>query len=357
MKRLGLIGLGAIMRGAHVPGIRKCPDLAIAALCDIDPRVLAEQGERLGVPEDRRFADYRDLLACAGVDAVDIATPNDSHAAIALAAIAAGKPLACEKPLALDAPSAEAVAAAAKAAGLPDMVCFSYRYRAAARFARDIVRRGDVGRVHHVAIQYFQGWGLADVNCPLVWRFVKARTGSGALGDLGSHAADLVPFVTGLRCRRVVGQCATVVKERPLPGEPAKTGAVDVDDCANFLAEMDGGATGIFQITRLAFGRGNYQRMEVYGSRGALVYTLDADGSGRDTLDLCLGKAMGAGGSFVRTEIPERYRADQMQSFADVLLGRGDGLSATLADGAANMRVMDAVLESARTGLWIDIEN
>ncbi len=356
MTRLGLIGLGGIMRGAHIPGIQKCPDLSIAALCDINPAVLAEQGEKLGIPESRRFLDYRDLVTCPDVDAVDIATPNDVHAPIALAAIAAGKPLSCEKPLALNAADAEAVASAAQAAGLPNMVCFSYRYKSAARFARDIVRRGDIGRVHHISIQYFQSWGLEDAHCPLVWRFVKARTGSGALGDLGSHAADLVPFVTGLRYRRVVGQCATVVTERPLPGDPSKTGPVDVDDTANYMAEMEGGATCCFQITRLAFGRGNYQRMEVYGSKGALVYTLDADRSGRDTLDLCLGKAMGAGGSYVRVEIPERYHADQERSFADVLNGRGDGLSATLADGAANMRLMDAVLESQRTGRWIDLD-
>ncbi len=355
MTRLGLIGLGGIMRGTHIPGIRQCPDFTVAAVCDIDPGALARTADELGIPEDRRFLDYRDLLACPDIDAVDIATPNDVHAPIALAAIAAGKPLSCEKPLALTAAAAESVAAAAKAAGLPNMVCFSYRYKSAARFARDIVRRGDIGRVHHVAIQYFQGWGLEDAHCPLVWRFVKARSGSGALGDLGSHAADLVPFVTGLRYRRIVGQCATVVPERPLPEDPLKTGPVDVDDYANYMAEMEGGATCCFQITRLAFGRGNYQRMEIYGSKGALVYTLDADHSGRDTLDLCLGNAMGAGGSYVRVDIPERYHAAQMQSYADVLQGRGDGLAATLDDGAANMRVMDAVLESQRTGRWIDL--
>ena len=354
MKKIGLVGIGGIMRWTHIPGILRCPDLRIVALCDIDRKILDETGDKLDIPPERRFTDYRDLIACPEVEAVDIATPNDVHVPIALAAIAAGKPVSCEKPLALNAADAETVAAAAEAAGLPNMVCFSYRFKTAARFARDIVRKGDIGKVHHVSIQYFQGWGLEEAHCPLVWRFVRARTGSGALGDLGSHAADLVTFVTGLACRRVAAQCATAVHERPLPDDPSKTGPVDVDDTANFLAELDGGATCCFQITRLAFGRGNYQRMEIYGSKGALVYGLDADHSGSDTLEICMGKAM-RNSRYVSVDIPDNYKSDQMQTFSDILHGRSDGLGATLADGAANMRVMDAVLEAQASGAWVDV--
>ena len=355
MKKIGLIGLGGIANGVHIPGIRKSKDLELAAICDIKPDVLEKTGRALDIPEDHRFSDYRDLIACPDVEVVDVATPNRVHAEIAIAALRAGKPTICEKPLAMDAAEAERVAEAANAAGLPGSVCFSYRFRAAARFARDIVRRGDIGRVYHVSIQYLQGWGLPSANCPLVWRFVKSETGSGALGDLGSHAADLVEFVTGQACRRVVAHCGTEVTERERLDDRSKKGPVDVDDYTNFMAALDGGASACFQITRLAFGRGNYQRMEVYGEKGSLVYMLDENGSGADTLEICMGEAMRSGFTYSRIAIPERYRADQMQCIADAIAGDAHGLVATFRDGADNMHIMDAVLRSAQTGRWEDV--
>jgi len=325
MFNLGLIGLGGIMHGAHIPGIKRCPDLAVHAICDIKPDALARTGDELGIPEERRFADYRDLLACPGVDAVDIATPNDVHAKIAMAAIKAGKPVSCEKPLAMNAADAQALAYAAAVAKLPNMVCFSYRYRYAARLAREMIRRGDIGEIHHVAIQYMQHWGLAECNCSLVWRFVKEKTGSGALGDLGSHAADLVRFVTGCDYRRVVGHCGTIIHERPVANDPNVKGPVDVDDYANYMAELSNGASCCFQITRFAYGRGNYQRMEIYGSKGALVYKLDDNGSGRDTLEACVGPVYNRTGRYTELPIPD-YRIHQMQSFANELKGIGSSV-------------------------------
>lgn len=355
MRKIGLVGLGGIANGVHIPGIRRSKDLELVAICDIKPDLLEKYGKELDIPENRRFSDYRDLIACPDVEVVDVATPNRVHAEIAMAALGAGKPTVCEKPLAMDAAEAERVAAAADAAGLPGSVCFSYRFRAAARFARDIVLRGDIGRVYHVSIQYLQGWGLPSLACPLVWRFVKSETGSGALGDLGSHAADLVAFVTGQACRRVVAHCGTEVKERELLSDRSQKGPVDVDDYANFMATLDSGASACFQITRLAFGRGNYQRMEVYGEKGSLVYMLDENGSGTDTLDICMGEAMRRGSTYSRLAIPERYRVDQMQCIADAIAGKTDGLVATFRDGADNMHIMDAVLRSAETGRWEDV--
>ncbi len=355
MKQIGLIGLGGIANGVHIPGVRRSKDMKIVAICDIKPDLLEKIGTALDVPPERRYSDYRDLIDCPDVEIVDIATPNRVHAEISIAALHAGKRIICEKPLAMDAAEAERVAAAADAAGTPGSVCFSYRFRGAARFARDIVLRGDIGKVHHVSIQYLQGWGLASAGCPRVWRFVKSETGSGALGDLGSHAVDLVSFVTGLSCRRVVAHCGTEVKERRLPGDSSCSGPVDVDDYANFMAVLDSGASACFQITRLAFGRGNYQRMEVYGEKGSLVYVLDENGSGADTLDICTGEAMRRGGSYSRLSIPERYRADQMQSISDAIDGKTESLVATVRDGADNMHVMDAVLRSVETGRWEDV--
>ena len=354
MIRIGLIGLGGIMRGVHIPGILASSDMTIAAVCDCDSIALRTVGDQLSIPDNRRFLNYKDLIACPDVDAVDIATPNDVHVPIALFAVGEKKPYSCEKPLALCEADAKLLEEQTKKAGLPSMVCFSYRFKAAARYARDIVLRGEIGDVLHVAFQYFQSWGLPDAGCPLVWRYIKARTGTGALGDLGSHAVDLVSFVTGLRYRKVAGQCGTFVKERRLP-EGNGFGSVDVDDYSNSLAFLENGATCTFQITRFAFGRGNYQRMEIYGTKGALIYTLDEAGTGADAVSICEGKAMGETYAYHELPIPGKYRASQMQSFADLLKGSGDGLTASVEDGAYNMKIMDAIDTSCKNSSWIEL--
>ena len=197
-------------------------------------------------------------------------------------------------------------------------------------------------------MQYL-GAGGSDVDCPLRWRFVKARSGSGALGDLGSHAVDLVSFITGLGVCQVVSQCETVVKERKLQEDPAKVGPVDVDDYANFMAELEGGATCCFQISRLAFARGNYQRLEIYGTRGALVYMLDANSRQPR-------HARPASATPCAIALLRAYRSPRLlprladERLRRYLLKRGDGLAATIEDGAENMKVLDAVL--IRLGQW-----
>lgn len=352
--RVGSVGLGGISRGVHLPGIAASPDLELVALCDISEEALRSAREAYGIAPERCFADYRDLVACNDVDVVDISTPNDVHFDVAMAAAQAGKPFCIEKPLTLTAQQADALADAVERYGVKTMVCFSYRYKAAARYARDLVRNGTLGKIYHVDMEYSQAWGLPSFNTPRVWRFHKAETGSGALGDLGSHALDLVRFVTGEEYERVVGHAETFVKERKaLCGDGMAP--VDVDDFSNMLAQMSSGIAASFRITRFAYGRGNYQRMVVYGEKGSLVYLLDENGAPEDTLDVCLDPLGAENHMFVRVPIPQRYRVDQMQSFADILLNKADDLSATVADGRANMHAVDAALASVEKGEWVDI--
>lgn len=349
--QVGSIGLGNISRGVHLPGIEKSPDLSLYAICDLDPQRLQEVGERYAVPESRRFTDYRQLIACPGVEAVDISTPNDCHFPIAMEAVRAGKPYCLEKPVTMNADQARELAQATEAKGLKSMVCFSYRFKPAARFARELVQRGELGRLYHVDMQYFQAWGLPAAACKYVWRYEKRRTGSGALGDLGSHALDLCAFVTGKCVQSLVGHTGTYVKERPLL-DGSGMGQVDVDDFSNYMAQLEDGISASFQITRFAFGRGNYQRMEIYGEKGALVYVLD-ETPDQDELYLCQGEVGRETRAFQRLPIPQRFRADQMQAFADRLLDKEDGLAADIRDGLANQRQLDAVILSAQEGRWV----
>lgn len=345
--RIGVIGTGGISQ-FHIEGIQKSPDAVLTALCDIDPAVLAQNGIKHGIPQDHLFSSHTELLSCPDVDAVSICTPNDAHFMIAMDAVRFGKPFALEKPVTLNAGQAGILLGAVSDAKLPNMVCFSYRFKASARYVRQMIWDGELGRIYHVYAQYFQSWAM-DGQLPLIWRFRKAVTGSGALGDLGSHLLDLVCFMVG-DIQKVCGQAGTFIADRkPLPSQ--QPGRVDVDDYFNIMAQLEGGIPALLAVTRFAHGRGNHQRIEIYGEKGSVIYSLED----ADTVEVCMGAPVGNAGGFVRVEVPESYKSDQMQSFIDRINGRDDGLAATMLDGYANQVLLDSVLESFEKNQWISI--
>jgi predicted dehydrogenase len=355
VKRIGSIGLGGIANAVHLPGIQRSPDLEFAAICDIDKERLDRAGDKYGIDKSRRFIDYHELLALSDVDAVDIAVPNDCHFQIALDAVKAGKHYALEKPVTLTAAQAETLAKNTKEKGVKSMVCFSYRFMKAARYARELVQEGALGEIYHIYAQYLQAGGSPDNDRPLVWRFVKSRAGSGALGDLGCHAIDLVRFIMGKEYIKVVADADTFVKERRLL-DGSGMGKVDVDDYCNYMARMEGGASAVFEITRFGFGRGNYQRVEIYGRKGALVYKLN-ETPDTDELEICIGNPPGQLHVFTTVpQIPRKFVVDQMQSFADILNDNGDGLSATIEDGLINQKTCDAIIESFEQQKWVAVK-
>lgn len=231
--------------------------------------------------------DWHRLVRRDDVDLVDICTPGDSHAEIAVAALAAGKHVLCEKPLANSVAEAEEMVAAAEAAaahGVRAMVGFTYRRVPAVALARQLVADGRLGDVRHVRAQYLQDW-IADPEAPMSWRLDREKAGSGALGDIGAHIIDLAQHITGDAIAEVSAQLETFVKERPLAAEHAglagtaaegaEVGRVTVDDAAVFLARFRGGAVGVFEATRFATGRKNAIRIEVNGSRGSLAFDFE----------------------------------------------------------------------------------
>jgi predicted dehydrogenase len=228
---------------------------------------------------------WRAVLARDDIDLVDICTPGDTHAEIAVAALEAGKHVLCEKPLANSVEEAEAMVRSAEkaaTAGVRSMVGFTYRRVPAIGLARRLVAEGRLGTLHHVRAQYLQDW-IVDPEAPLTWRLQKERAGSGALGDVGAHILDLAQFVTGDTVRAVSGRVRTFVEERPLPARSAGLsgtagsgrGKVTVDDAAAFVAEFRQGALGVFEATRFATGRKNAIRLEVNGSLGSLAFDFE----------------------------------------------------------------------------------
>ena len=281
----------AFMGATHSQAWRVAPhffDLpaqpVMRVVCGRDAARASEAAQRLGWLESSD--DWRAVIARDDIDVVDICTPGDSHAEIAVAALAAGKHVICEKPLANSVDEAEQMTAAADAAfsaGVRAMVGFTYRRVPAIALGRQLVQEGRIGDVRHVRAQYLQDW-ISDPEAPLSWRLRKEKAGSGALGDIGAHIVDLTQHITGLTITEVSGQLETFVKERPLATEHAglsgtpgiERGSVTVDDAAVFLARFkETSALGVYEATRFAKGRKNGIRIEVNGSQGSLAFDFE----------------------------------------------------------------------------------
>src|SRR5712691_11806355 len=193
-------------------------------LCGRDAAAVREAADRLGWEE--AATDWREVVARKDIDLVDVSTPGDTHAEIAIAAARADKAVFCEKPLANTLGEAEAMLKAVKKAGVAHMVCHNYRRAPAVTFAKELIDRGRLGEVRHFRGTYLQDW-ILDPDFPLVWRLQKDKAGSGALGDLASHSIDLARFLVG-EIAEVAGTLETFIKQRPLPDKPRKKGNVTV---------------------------------------------------------------------------------------------------------------------------------
>lgn len=284
-----MIGHG-FMGAAHSQGWRVAPrffDLPLEPVLQVvvgrDAAGTAAAADKWGWAESS--TDWREVIARDDIDVVDIVTPGDTHAEIAISALAAGKHVLCEKPLANSVAEAEEMTdAAARAAerGIRSMVGFTYRRVPAATFARDLVAAGRIGEIRQVRAEYLQDW-LTDPEAPMTWRLDKKLAGSGSLGDIGAHAVDLAEYITGQRVETVSGILETLVAERPVLGESVglsgtagtERAAVTVDDVALFTGRLSSGALASFEATRFRTGRKNALRIEVSGSLGALSFDLE----------------------------------------------------------------------------------
>jgi predicted dehydrogenase len=379
--KVAMIGYG-FMGAAHSQGWRVAPrffDLPatpeMSVLVGRDESRTAAAAEKWGWRETS--VDWRQVIGRDDIDIVDIVTPGDSHAEIAIAALEAGKHVLCEKPLANTVAEAEAMTDAAERAaraGVRAMVGFTYRRVPAAVLARDLVARGAVGDVRQVRAQYLQDW-LVDENAPLTWRMKKELAGSGALGDIGAHAIDMAQFITGQRLDAVSGLLHTFVPRRPVLAESqglsgtagTEYGDVTVDDLALFSARFDGGAIGSFEATRFSTGRKNGLRVEVAGSRGAILFDLED----MNYLQYYDATAPADQQGFTRISVTEPSHpymsawwpaghiigyehgfAHQAKDFVEGIVA-GTAARPSFADGLHVQRVLDAVERSAENeGVW-----
>ncbi|MDQ0846345.1 Gfo/Idh/MocA family protein [Streptomyces sp. V1I6] len=287
---VGMVGY-AFMGAAHSQGWRTAGrvfDLplrpVLAAIAGRDAAAVRAAAGKHGWAAAE--TDWRALVARDDVQLVDVCTPGDSHAEIAIAALEAGKHVLCEKPLANSVAEAEAMVAAAARArrnGQLAMVGFNYRRVPALTYARRLIAEGRIGTLRHVRVTYLQDW-LVDPDFPLTWRLEREHAGSGALGDLGAHIVDLAQYLAGEPLVGVSAQLETFVKERPLlqgastgltASSGTRRGPVTVDDAAVFTGRLESGALATFEATRMASGRKNALRLEINGEQGSLAFDLE----------------------------------------------------------------------------------
>ncbi len=382
---VGMVGY-AFMGAAHSQAWRNAPrffDLPLrtqmTAVAGRDEAKVAAAAAKLGW--DSTETSWRALIDRDDIDLIDVCTPGDTHAEIAIAALEAGKHVLCEKPLANTVEEAEAMVAAAekaRASGVRSMVGFTYRRVPAIGLARKLVADGRLGTIHHVRAQYLQDW-IVDPEAPLSWRLDKSKAGSGALGDIGAHIVDLTQFITGDTIATVTGRLETFVKERPVPAEShtglsgtadsTQRGPVTVDDAAAFLAHFRGGALGVFEATRFANGRKNAIRIEINGSRGSLAF----DFEDMNVLHFHDGDLDGETAGFRRILVTEAdhpyvaawwppghllgYEHGFTHQVVDLVtdIARGADPTPSFADGLQVQRVLAAVEASSLSSTWHDI--
>jgi predicted dehydrogenase len=357
MKQIGvaIVGCGGITLQNHLPGLAICADTKVVALCDNDDSTLERARQQTGVTATS--TSFEEIVTRDDVQAVIIATPNFTHAPIALAAIAAGKHVLCEKPIAMTYAEALNMANTADAAGVRHMTAFTYRFVPAMRFLDHLVKRGDLGQPYHYRSCRLQDWGTRGLG----WRQVKKLAATGELGDMLSHRIDFAHLLVG-PMTRLVANLGNLTPNRG--GQPN-----DTDDWVAILAQFECGAGGVLESSKLASGMNESwrspDRVELNGSAASFSFTTGTWN------ELQYGKASGPG--FAPLPVPKEFwtwpgsprdpgagdplvtfRYDQAWEFIDAIRNQRPCVP-SFHDGARMQAVIDAALKSAETRQWVEL--
>jgi predicted dehydrogenase len=367
---IGLVGTG-YMGKAHAVALQ-----AVGAVFNTKLRPVCElicsttssgaAQKRVEFGFSRSTSDWRELIEDRRVEAIVIASPQSTHRAIALAALAAGKPVFCEKPLGASLEDARAMAAAAAASGVSNMVGFNYVRTPATQLAREIISSGEIGTVVHVRAEHNEDF-LADPEAPVSWRTRDAS--SGTLGDLSPHIINAVLRLIG-PIERLIADVQTVHETRPEPNEMKGRARVGNDDQANLLCRFRNGAMGSISVSRIASGRKMGYAYEITGTKGAIRFDQEDQNSlwlydcaarrGRDGFarlltgpnhpdyrSFCLGAGHGTGyGDQIIIEARDFLEA----------IETGVAIFPTFQDGLEVSRVVAAAFRSNDVRGWVNIE-
>lgn len=380
--RVGMIGY-RFMGKAHSNGWRQAPrffpleaDLEMHTICGRNPEGVAAAAQDLGWKN--ASTNWKEVIENPEIDIIDINTPNDSHAEIAIAAAKAGKHVLCEKPLALTVGQCREMLDAAEKNGVVHMVCHNYRRIPAIAHAKKMIEEGAIGKIFHYRARYAQDW-IVDPNFPLVWRLQKGVSGSGAHGDINAHIIDLGRYLVG-EFAEICGLMHTFIKQRPLEDAAAKgdglggtagaakLGEVTVDDAAMFIGRFANGALANLEATRFALGRKNNIAIEINGSQGSLFFDFEdmnrlqffdnRQPEDRQGFSDILVTQPGGTHPYVGQWWPPGHILGYEHTFVHTLADfvnavvAGQSVQPTFEDGLKNQQVLEAVEQSANSRQW-----
>jgi len=371
---VGMVGYGFMAR-AHSNAWSKVSNFFDTGYRPVLKAVAARNGEKAQAFADMWGyesveTDWRRLVERADIDVIDICTPNDSHAEIAIAAAKAGKMVTCEKPLARTEAEGLPMVKAVEAAGVPNMVWYNYRRIPAVTLIKTLVDRGMLGRVYHYRAKFLQDWTISP-DVPQggagTWRLDVDSAGSGVTGDLLAHCLDTAIWLNG-SISSLTAMTETFVKER----KDALTGAakkVGIDDAAAVLTRFENGSLGTFESTRYARGHKAAYTLEINGEKGSFAWDLhdlnrlawfdhrtESELRGWTSILVTDGDHPYLGKWWVPGLIIG-YEHSFVHQVADFLEGLATGTPAapTFRDALETAKVCDAILASGQSGQWVEL--
>ncbi len=374
---IGLIGYGFMGR-THSNGYKRVNDFfpelqhrpVLKAVCGRNAekvQAFADQWQYESIE-----TDWRALIARDDIDAVDICTPNNSHAEIAIAAAEAGKMILCEKPLALNPEEGEKMIAAVEKAGVANTVWYNYRRAPAVTMAKQLIDEGRLGRIFHYRANFLQDWTISD-DVPqggaALWRLDIAAAGSGVTGDLLAHCIDTAIWLNG-SIKDVTAMTETFIKER-MHTETGKVEPVGIDDACAFLCHFENGSMGLFESTRYARGHKALYTFEINGENASIRWDLhdlhrleyfdhSDEGKLRGWRSIHVTDHGGEHPYMDKWWVPGLqigYEHTFVHQVADFLkaIGAGEEAHPNFRDAQETQRVCDAVLASAADRSWKQI--
>jgi predicted dehydrogenase len=382
---MGLVGAGFV-GPHHIDAVRRLGFVNVVAIAASSETSARAKAEALGVP--RAYASYEALIADPEVAVVHNATPNYLHYEVNAAAIARGKHIVSDKPLAMTSREARALLDQARQAGVVHAVTFNYRGNPLVQQARHMIARGDIGRPHFIHGFYLQDWLLKDTDYS--WRLEPGKGGpSSALGDIGSHWCDLAQHVTGLRIREVLADLTTVIAQRQKPArareafqaasrEDARVRVeMTLEDLASVMVRFDNGANGAFSVSQVCAGHKNDLQLEVCGATGSITWRQEQQNElwigRRDESNRILAKDPSLLDEPARryAQLPGGHQESWADAFCNVMrdiygvIAAGKSPSAerppafaTFEDGYRATCIVDAILASAREGgAWTKVSD
>jgi predicted dehydrogenase len=381
--KVGIIGVGFIGK-VHIEALRRLGYVEVVALVSRKQEQAEALARELSVP--KAYSRYEDLFADREIDAVHLTTVNNLHAPLAKQAMAAGKHVLCDKPLAMNGRQAEELLATAEKAGVVHAICHNMRYYPLVKQARAMVRAGEIGDVRLVHGHYLQDWLFLETDYN--WRLISEIGGkSRAVADIGTHWMDMVQHITGQKISSVYADLSTFIPRRRKPKVEAATYVVqelgpedyedvdiDTEDHGTVMLKFAGGAKGVMLVCQVCAGRKNFIHFEINGSRRTLEW------NGQEPNTMWVGERGKVNGELIKD--PAMF-APEAARYAGAPCGLGEGYLDTFKNvfsdfygwiregrpmdvrkvdfpsfltGLNELNVVDAILESAASGKWVDVK-